>query len=361
MIIDAVFHAHRLQWVLDGRYYFTQPMPNGVSFPYAIGLYVFAAPWSWLTSDYVTLLRVVVTAAEVTAGALLYFVVAQIWRDRLVAVLAVLFFHTVPLPYGILGNANLTNVFGQATALVTLVVAATFVPGRLRIASFFAICALAFLSHISTFAVLSVTLAALAAWFWVLGGPALRRIGVAVLAVAVVAGIVSVAVYYGHFGEVYATALQSRTAAAVSTSEGPQVDASSARMTSPVGARLVRSARLTTIELGWPVLALAAIGLDPHRTLRRPRPARTAARRLRRCLRRVLRIRRDGQGRSRTRALCHRVRRAREPGHLSGLRDPRGTWRGVGMALGPAGQLAAAALIGIAMRMGVMQWRGWIA
>ncbi|MBA2306288.1 MAG: hypothetical protein H0W08_27170, partial [Acidobacteria bacterium] len=38
-VVDAVFHAHRLEWVLGGRYYFTQPMPGGVQFPYAIGLF----------------------------------------------------------------------------------------------------------------------------------------------------------------------------------------------------------------------------------------------------------------------------------------------------------------------------------
>jgi len=42
LLVDAVFHAHRFEWVLSGRYYFTQGMPSGVSFPYAIGLYVFA-------------------------------------------------------------------------------------------------------------------------------------------------------------------------------------------------------------------------------------------------------------------------------------------------------------------------------
>ena len=60
---DAVFHAHRLEWVLGGRYFFTQPMPSGVSFPYAIALYVAAAPFASLTRDHVALLRIVVCAA----------------------------------------------------------------------------------------------------------------------------------------------------------------------------------------------------------------------------------------------------------------------------------------------------------
>src|SRR4030095_7302320 len=46
LVIDAVFQAHRLEWVLTGRYFFTQTMPSGVQFPYAIALYVFAAPWT---------------------------------------------------------------------------------------------------------------------------------------------------------------------------------------------------------------------------------------------------------------------------------------------------------------------------
>src|SRR6476620_8543619 len=58
--IDVVFQAHRLEWVLQGRYFFTQPMPSGVEFPYAIALYVFSAPWTAFTRDYVSLLRIVV-------------------------------------------------------------------------------------------------------------------------------------------------------------------------------------------------------------------------------------------------------------------------------------------------------------
>jgi hypothetical protein len=43
-------------------------MPSGVEFPYAIGLYVTAAPWASLTRDHVLLLRVVVARAHVLAA-----------------------------------------------------------------------------------------------------------------------------------------------------------------------------------------------------------------------------------------------------------------------------------------------------
>ena len=160
--VDAVFHAHRFEWVLDGRYFFTQPMPGGVTFPYAIGLYVFAAPWSLIAHDHVALLRVVVSAAEVVAGALLYPLIATAWRDRRAAVLAVVLINLVPLTYGLVGNANLTNAFGEAVALATMV-SASMLPARryLAAAGLFLLAALAFLSHVSTFALLAVTLVAL--------------------------------------------------------------------------------------------------------------------------------------------------------------------------------------------------------
>ena len=99
LLIDALFHAHRLEWVMAGRYYFTQPMPSGVQFPYAIALYVFAAPWAAFTRDHVALLRIVVAVCQAVAGATLYPMVARNWHDRRAAVIAVMLFHTVPLPY----------------------------------------------------------------------------------------------------------------------------------------------------------------------------------------------------------------------------------------------------------------------
>jgi hypothetical protein len=359
MIVDAVFHAHRLQWVLDGRFYFTQPLPSGVTFPYAIGLYVFAAPWSLLTSDYVTLLRVVVCAADVTAGALLYFLVVRVWGDRLAGVLAVVFFHVVPLPYVVVGNANLTNAFAQSAAVVTLVVAATLVPGRARLAGFFAICALAFLSHISTFAVLSVTLAALAAWFWLSGSRELRRAAVAIAAVAVVSATLSVVVYYGHFGEVYVTAMQSRSAADAAAQEG----SAPARTPTAVAARLTRAAGLTVAELGWPLLVLAVAGLvQVVQVVRRGVRDRLGLLLGAFGVAYVLffgvgvMARVDPALERYAMEFVGRVNLATYPA-LAILAARGAAW---GWRAGAAGQLAAAALVGIALRHGVMQWRGWI-
>ena len=121
--VDVVFQAHRLEWVLDGRLFFTQPMPSGVEFPYTIALYVFAAPWSLLTRDYVTLLRVTVCACEALVGGLLYVMIARTWNDRRTGAVGVALFSLVPISYSVIGNANLTNAFGQSASVVALAVA----------------------------------------------------------------------------------------------------------------------------------------------------------------------------------------------------------------------------------------------
>ena len=260
-LIDAVFQAHRLELVLAGRYFFTQPMPGGVTFPYAIALYVFSAPWSALTRDFVTLLRVVVCATEAIAGALLYVMFVRARGDRLAGALAVALFSVVPLAFWFIGNANLPNAFGQAVALIA-VATAVLLPLQPRQPAHWvllvAIISLALLSHIGTFAILVATLFALAALYWLLGGPALRGAAVRLLAATVVAVAVAVASYYGHFGDVYQRALKVRADAA---STAPPVTAGAKTVAvSPLHERVYDALFLTKEAIGVPVILLAAIG-----------------------------------------------------------------------------------------------------
>jgi hypothetical protein len=266
LLVDAVFHAHRLEWVLAGRYFFTQPMPGGVSFPYAIGLYVFAAPWATVTRDHVTLLRVVVCAAEVVAGALLYPAIVRAWGDRRAAAAAIVLFNVVPLPYGLVGNANLTNAFGQSAALATLMVATLFPSARHNVASvigLFSLCALAFLSHVSTFALLAVTLVALMFFYRWRGGPALSRTAWTIGGVTIVAALFAIAVYYAHFADVYRTALRVRSEAAATVAASPPsvLPESTVPAGVSLGGRLANALAFTVTAVGWPILLLAALGL----------------------------------------------------------------------------------------------------
>ncbi len=265
LLVDAVFHAHRLDWVLSGRYFFTQPMPGGVSFPYAIGLYVFAAPWAALTRDHVTLLRVVVCTVEVVAGALLYPAIARAWGHRGAAAIAIVLFNVVPLPFGLVGNANLTNAFGQSVALATLMVATTLSTARRNVApviGLFSLCALAFLSHVSTFALLGVTLVALAFFYRWRGGSALSRTAWMILGVTIAAALFAVVVYYGHFGDVYRTALRVRSDAVVAQPLAvPDAPAPVVPATISLGVRIENALDFTFAAVGWPILVLAGFGV----------------------------------------------------------------------------------------------------
>ena len=128
-LVDALFHAHRLEWVRAGNYFFTQPMPDGVAFPYAIGLYVITLPWMALTRDHVTLLRIVVCTAHILAGLLLYVAIVRRLRDPLAGALAVVLWSLVPTWFLVVGYANLTSAFGQSAATATLL-SATILAAR---------------------------------------------------------------------------------------------------------------------------------------------------------------------------------------------------------------------------------------
>lgn len=257
-LVDAVFHAHRLEWVRDGRYYFTQPMPGGVQFPYAIGLYVTSLPFAALTRDYVALLRIVTVVFEAAAGALLYLAVSRAWNDRLAGAAAVVLYHLAPLPYVVVGNANLTYAFGQATAVMAMSLA-TILPFRLpRLAAgtlLFGITSLALLSHVGVFPMLAVALVALSVMYWWTGRERFRSAGGVVLAATLLAALFAVAVYYAHFPEVYSTLDRVSTARADASAASPDV--------APMGVsvRATRTASLAIGAFGWPLLLLALGGV----------------------------------------------------------------------------------------------------
>ena len=257
-LVDAVFHAHRVMWILDGRYFFSQTMPSGVQMPYAIGLYVFAAPWTALTSDIVSLIRIIVVGAEATGGLLLYAVIARRWRDPQTAALAAVLFSVLPLPFVIIGNANMTNVFAQAIALAAV---ASAVMWRLQprdlaaVAGFTVITAAAFLSHISTLSLLAVTLAVLAVGYWWRGDREVKRAGTMVLVGSAIAGVVAVLVYYVHFIEEFRSALVVRQAATAA------VDASPVSLLD----RVREAGDLIWTGVGWPILGLGLAGIAAAR------------------------------------------------------------------------------------------------
>ena len=276
-LVDAVFHAHRLEWVLAGRYYFTQLSTSATPFPYAIGLYVFSAPWSLLTTDHVTLLRIVVCASEALAGVLLYPLILRAWGDRANGVMAVFLFHLLPVPYTVMGNANQTAMFGQSVGMVTMMAAVSwaFEPrGTLVFAGLTALATLAFLSHVGTLAFLAPTLLLLAALLYLAGGRDGRRPAGHIVLATVVAFVLAVVLYYAHFGDVYRPHLEKVRAAVADTlgvRPGPSPPlAAPARQEAPpastvgkapaLGLGVRGAARQTWFSIGWPIILLALAG-----------------------------------------------------------------------------------------------------
>ena len=276
-LIDAVFHAHRLEWVHAGRYFFTQPMPDGVSFPYAIALYLISSPFMALTRDHVTLLRVVVTAAHVLAGLTLYAVIVRRRGDELAGAFAVVLWPLVPHWFIVVGNANMTNAFGQSVATAALVSAVALLPDRRTwwaVGACFVLTLVAFLSHVSTFPLLAVALAAIAVAFFAVRPAGLRPAAIALGALTTAAALASVVLYYGHFTEVYRTLDrvrgQSTPAAAPAPATPPMpldpaMDPTLATTRgAPTPGTVVRATTAVEVGLravGLPVLLLAALGV----------------------------------------------------------------------------------------------------
>ena len=101
-LIDAVFHAHRLENVMAGNYFFTSIAPGGYTFPYPIALYVTALPLARIVTDHVLLLRLVTAAAEALSALFFYWMIVRGSGDRLAAAVAVAVLQLMPLGFGVL-------------------------------------------------------------------------------------------------------------------------------------------------------------------------------------------------------------------------------------------------------------------
>jgi len=266
-VVDAIFQAHRLEAVLGGNYFFTQLMPGGVRFPYAIGLYVTAAPWAGMIPDHVALLRIVVLLAEAIRAALLYVAVVRAWGDRLIGAAAVVFYHAAPLSYIVIGNANLTFAFGQSIAAIAVALAVSLAldrRGLLAGLAVFAVASLAFLSHVGVFPLAGLTLGATGVLYAIRGGVELRRSARIVLGAGVLAALFAVGSYYAHFPEVWATLGRiSAPAASVPAQPIGMGDETTGRPAAAlrVGERAARAARIGVDAYGPWLLVLAPLGV----------------------------------------------------------------------------------------------------
>lgn len=213
---DGIFQVHRAQQVQDGTYLFTSITPRPFfEFPYAIGLFVAAAPfWSWFATDvdHVWLLRTIALVADALVGLALYAAAWRVWRHRMLALVVAGLWPFARAPLEALCNANLPNVFGQGLFGVAMAgLVWSLVPTRPSWAvagGTVVVLAAAFLSHFSTVSIGVPLLVAVAAVVAVAGGPGRGRRAAWVLAIGLAAATVSYAVYYRHFGDVYRATIE---------------------------------------------------------------------------------------------------------------------------------------------------------
>jgi hypothetical protein len=255
---DTMFHAHKLQGVLGGNYYFTSIAPGGYSFPYPPGLYVFASAFAGLVkrgAGDMALLRVICTAADAAAGLLLYTLVVRNWGHRLAGAMAVAIYHLMPLSFGVLTTGNMSNSFAQSAAVAALVVMAWPAADRHRwtaAALLGAALLVAFLSHTGTLATLFASAVMISALYRWRGGAEVKRAGIVVGAVTLAAAAIAVAVYYAHFMATYRAEfarIGHETATAARDAGGHTI-----------GDRLRLVPYSLGIYIGAPVLLLALVG-----------------------------------------------------------------------------------------------------
>jgi hypothetical protein len=260
---DGVFHAHRLEYVLAGRFYFTSVAPGDYAFPYPILLYLVSAPFSVLTSstlDRVALLRVVVTVADATAGALLYWMVVGATRDRTAAVVSSVWYHLVPATSWIMTWGNLTNAFAQTlfvASLMTLVALPVDWAKRRSVLILAALSAAALLTHPSTCAILAIVLAATAVMYKWRGGERLRGAAVGVGVATLAAAVAAVLLYYAWFPAVYVRELSRAAAETAARTAQPATSLPGLS----IADRFAMIPQLASQYFGWPAMVAAAVGI----------------------------------------------------------------------------------------------------
>jgi hypothetical protein len=255
---DAMFHAHRFHDVLGGRFYFTSLAPGNYSFPYPPGLYVFAMPFADLvrrgTAD-MALLRSIVITIDALAAAVLAWGLVRGGASRVGAACALVLYHAIPLDYRIATVGNLTNAFAQSLAVLAFaVIAAPFARRHsVELMLISATLLAAFLSHTGTFAIGAASSGLIALAIYWRGGISERATAHVILASSVIAVLLAVALYYGHFGETYRaewTRISAETATAAPDSGGRGI-----------GARASGVPRSFYLYLGIPATILAAWGM----------------------------------------------------------------------------------------------------
>jgi hypothetical protein len=254
---DGMFHVHRAQAVGAGQYIFTSVTPRPFyEFPYPIGLYLAAQPFWESFPDRVTLLRGITLVTDALVAIALFAAAGVRWGPA-TGVAAAALALAVPVVTQSVSTANLTNVFGQSCfslAIAWIVWSLSARRMATGAAGALALLSVAYLSHFST-AVIGVPAAvAIALAVALARDPAESRQWKWIAAAVAASMVLSYAIYYSRFHEVYA-----RTWSRIGQ-EGAD-NSFVATLAEHSESKAVTVSRFLLANYGWGALLLAAIGI----------------------------------------------------------------------------------------------------
>jgi len=253
---DGMFHVHRAQAVRAGQYIFTSITPRPFyEFPYPVGLYLAAQPFWNAVPDRVVLLRGITLVTDALV-ALALFAAAGVRWGAATGIIATAVAIGVPVVTQSISTANLTNVFGQSCFSLSVAWIGWHLSRRRALAGAVGSVVLlsaAYLSHFST-AVIGIPAAiAIAVAIASARDPDESRQWKWIAAAVAVAIVLSYAIYYARFHEVYA-----RTWSRVGQ-EGAETSLV-ATLAEHSENKAVTLSRFLLANYGWGALVLAAAG-----------------------------------------------------------------------------------------------------
>jgi hypothetical protein len=252
---DLGMHAHRLEMVLNGNLFFTNPLPDGREAPYPPAYYILLAPLGYLWSDHQGLLKLSSSLLDASSVLIMAYILRKANFGGIAPAVSGLVYAFTPYLFMVLSWGNHTNVFGEWAGLLLLAALISLVGGTGKLgfplAAVGVLAALTFTSHYGSLLVSLLAVAVLLALAILLASPEGRKravfggitIGLALAAVYLL--------YYSHFSTLIAS-----QAANVAGSGG----------SSAATDVLTRLAKLGKSDLGLlgylsPVLLFGGIGL----------------------------------------------------------------------------------------------------
>jgi hypothetical protein len=170
-------------------------------------------------------------------------------------------YQLLPLSFALLGNANLTNVFGESVALVTIAAAVSSNLQSRRVVFFIGFLALvtaAFCSHVSTITTLSAMLAALAILYFWSRDKSQRWTAMTVVAGVALGLVLSWLLYYRFFSDELTGAFTRMLSGAPPDASAVTAGATKGYMST--SQRIGDLLRQAASSVGWPLLFLAGLG-----------------------------------------------------------------------------------------------------